>query len=37
MVRKDSEAYSMYEGIYVFLVLFSILVFYYQLFSKYVY
>ena len=37
MVRKDSEAYSMYEGIYVFLVLFPILVFYYQLFSKYVY
>ena len=27
MVRKDSEAYSISEGIYVFLVLFPILTF----------
>ena len=27
MVRKDSEGYSMFEGIYAFLVLFAILIF----------
>ena len=37
MVRKDSEAYSMSEGIYVFLVLFRVLISCYQLFSNYVY
>ena len=34
MVRKDSEAYSMFEGIYVFLVLFPILAFYYHYFPS---
>ena len=37
MVRKDSEAYSMSKGIYLFLVLFSVLISCYQLFSKYIY
>ena len=37
MARKDSEAYSIFEGIYVFLVLFPILISLYQLFSKYIY
>ena len=37
MARKDSEAYSMFEGICVFLVLFPILISWYQLFSKYIY
>ena len=36
MARKDSEAYSISEGIYVFVVLFPILIFCYQLFSNYV-
>ena len=34
MVGKDSEAYSMSEGAYVFLVLLPFLVFCYQLFFK---
>ena len=37
MARKNSEAYSVSAGIYLFLVLFPILISCYQLFSKYVY
>ena len=36
MARKDSEVYSISEGIYVFVVLFPIWIFCYQLFSNYV-
>ena len=31
MVRKDSEAYSIFEGIYVFLVLFLIFISYFPI------